>query len=351
MPVSAAKLRQMWTEVLTLSRLQRHESVLVLTSLNSNPQMAAAAVDAAASLCHSVVRLEIAANWHAFEVGSDPTVVEGGSPIDTDPVALAAMKAADLVIDLVFLLFTPGQREVLATGTRMLLAYDAPEVLARVMPTIEDRRRVLAAKAAYAKGRSIRVTSAAGTDLHAAIGMYPAITAEYGFVDEPGRWDHWPSGFVARQTDEHSAHGTIVLAPGDIILPFKTFVQSAIHLTIDAGYIVRIVGGLDAEILRSYLEGFGEPDAFAVSHLGWGLQPNARWTSLALYDKHASIGMEARAFYGNFLFSTGPGGQRHTHAHLDIPMRKCSFYVDDEPMTINGDVIPADQRVEGARAQ
>lgn len=351
MPVNAVQLRRMWTEVLELSRLQAHESVLVLTSQNSNPTLIETALQAAMPMAKSVARLDIAPNWNHFEVGNDPTVVEGQSPIDADPIALAAMKAADLVIDLVFLLFTPGQRDVLQSGTRILLAYDAPEVLARVMPSLEDRRRVLAARDAYAKGKTIRVTSAAGTDLRASIGMYPNITAEYGFADEAGRWDHWPSGFVARQSDERSAHGTVVLQAGDIILPFKTFVQSEIRLTIDAGYIVSIEGGLDAQILRSYLEGFGERDAFAVSHLGWGLQPKARWTSLALYDKHASIGMEARSFYGNFLFSTGPGGARNTHAHLDIPMRRCSFYVDDVPMTLEGDVIPQDQRVAGASAQ
>jgi 2,5-dihydroxypyridine 5,6-dioxygenase len=350
MPVSASKMRELWTQVLQLSRLQPHESVLVLTSQNSSPLLVQTAVEAAASLCKSVSRLEIAANWSRYETGSDPTVVEGESPIDHDPVALAAMKAADLVIDLVFLLFTPGQREVLQSGTRMLLAYDAPEVLARVMPSVGDRERVLAARAAYARGRSLHVTSRAGTDLRADLGDFP-ITAEYGFVDQPGRWDHWPSGFVARQSNERSARGTVVLSPGDIILPFKSYLQSEIRLTIEAGYIERIEGGLDAELLRSYLAQFDERDAFAVSHLGWGLQPKARWTSMALYDKHPSIAMEARAFYGNFLFSTGPGGSRRTHAHLDIPMRKCSFSIDGEPMTLEGDVIPDDQRVPGAGPQ
>ena len=55
--------------------------------------------------------------------------------------------------------------------------------------------------------------------------------------------------------------------------------------------------------------------------------------------------MEARAFYGNFLFSTGPGGSRRTtRCHLDIPMRNCSFFIDGQPMTLKGDVIPDDQR-------
>ncbi|MDX3906059.1 MAG: 2,5-dihydroxypyridine 5,6-dioxygenase [Pigmentiphaga sp.] len=350
MPLSPSRLTECWTEVLTLSRLVPGENVLVLTSQNSDTRVVEAATRAAVALGARVVRLEIPPNWDTCEVGTDPTVVSGASPIDDDPMALAAMKAADLVIDTVFLLFTPGQREVLQSGTRMLLAYEPPEVLARVMPSEDDKRRVLAARDVYAQGRRITVTSAAGTRLTAAIGAYP-ITAEYGYVDAPGRWDHWPSGFVARLPDDGTAEGVVVLAPGDIILPFKNYVQSPITLEIERGTIVGISGGLDAEFLDTYLRGFNDPDAFAVSHLGWGLQPKARWTSLGLYDKAATIGMEARSFYGNFLFSTGPGGSRRTKAHLDIPMRRCSFYVDDEPMVVDGDVVAPGQRVEGAGPQ
>jgi len=348
MPVSATKLRSMWREVLALSNLKAEESVLVLTSSNSNPALIESSMEAAAELGARVARLDLPPVWEFCESGTDPTTVTGQSPIEDNPIALAAMKQADLVIDLIFLLFTPGQRAVLQSGTRMLLAYEPPEVLARVMPTLDDRRRVLAARETYASGKDILVTSAAGTELRAQIGDNP-ITAEYGFVDQPGRWDHWPSGFVARVPNDHSAQGCVVLSPGDIILPFKTYVQSPIALDIKNGFITKISGGLDAEYLRQYIEDFREPNAFAVSHLGWGLQPKARWTALGLYDKHPTIGMEARAFYGNFLFSTGPGGNRKTHCHLDIPMRNCSFYVDGTPMTLDGDVIPQDQKaaIEG----
>jgi 2,5-dihydroxypyridine 5,6-dioxygenase len=305
---------------------------------------------AATDLGATVVRLDIEPNWDLFEVGTDPTVVSGQSPIDNNPMALAAMKAADLVVDLVFMLFTPGQKEVLASGTRILLAYDTPEVLVRVAPTMDDRRRVLAAASAYGTGSQIRVTSAAGTDLRARIGQHP-VAAEYGFADEPGRWDHWPSGFVARHADDDSAEGQVVLAPGDIILPFKSYVQTSIVLTIEKGFVTRISGDRDADFLKAYVDGFQDGAAFGVSHLGWGLQPRARWTSLGLYDKAQTIGMEARSFYGNFLFSTGPSASRHTPAHLDIPMRRCSFFVDDLPMVLDGDVVPEDQRVPGALVQ
>lgn len=343
MPVSAAKLNAMWREVLGLSKLKAGECVLVLTSTNSDPRLVEAAMLASAEMGARVLRLDIPPMWDPAESGTDPTAVTGQSQLDDNPMALAAMKEADLVIDLVFLLFTPAQREVLKTGTRMLLAYEPPEVLARVMPSLDDRRRVLAARDRYLKGREIRITSKAGTDLTAKIGDYP-ITAEYGFVDEPGRWDHWPSGFVARAPNEGTAHGTVVLAPGDIILPFKSYVQTPIRLTIREGMIVGFEGGLDAQFLEQYIRDFREENAFAVSHLGWGLQPKARWTALGLHDKQQTVGMEARAFYGNFLFSTGPSPGRKTRCHLDIPMRHCSFSIDGEPMTLDGEVVPAEQK-------
>ncbi|MDT8870296.1 hypothetical protein RAA17_01500 [Komagataeibacter rhaeticus] len=52
----------------------------------------------------------------------------------------------------------------------------------------------------------MRVTSAMGTDATFALGDYPMLE-EYGFVDAPGRWDHWPSGFLATWSNEGSAEG------------------------------------------------------------------------------------------------------------------------------------------------
>ena len=56
----------------------------------------------------------------------------------------------------------------------------------------------------------MRVTSKAGTELVCPLGEFPAIS-EYGFVDEPGRWDHWPSGFVLTFPNESQASGQIVI--------------------------------------------------------------------------------------------------------------------------------------------
>ena len=68
-------------------------------------------------------------------------------------------------------------------------------------------------------------------------------------------------------------------------------------------------------------------------------------------DKAQSLGMDGRAFYGNFLFSTGPnaeaGGSNNSACHVDIPMSGCSVSLDGEPMTVDGDVVAVEQRVAG----
>ena len=52
----------------------------------------------------------------------------------------------------------------------------------------------------------------------------------------------------------------------------------------------------------------------------------------SLYDREETMGMNASAFNGNFLFSLGPnneaGGDRTTACHLDIPLRGCAVKVD-----------------------
>jgi 2,5-dihydroxypyridine 5,6-dioxygenase len=80
-----------------------------------------------------------------------------------------------------------------------------------------------------------------------------------------------------------------------------------------------------------------------MSHIGWGLQPKARWSALEMYDREQTIGMDARAFAGNFLFSLGPntevGGDRNTACHIDIPMRGCTVTLDDVAVVEDGRLV------------
>lgn len=348
MPVGDAQLLTMFEHVLALSGVDETQSVAVLKSINSNPRLVWAAMVASERLGAKIFGLELPATNHQAQIGLDPTGYVGSTSLSGHRAAKIALSGVDLIIDTMMLLHSPEQTELLATGKRMLLVYEPPEILARMIPIEDDKRRVLAGVKRLEEAQTFEVYSKSGTELCAELGQYPVIP-EYGFAEEPGRWDHWGSGFLFTWPIEGSANGKIVIDAGDILLPFKTYVQSPIALDVKDGYITSISGGLDAEHLRTYMTLFRDPEAFAISHLGWGLQPRASWSAQLLYDRSETIGMDARSFYGNFLFSTGPnteaGGHRNTACHMDIPLRGCTILLDGEPMVREGSVVPEDQAV------
>ena len=351
MPVSDHQLIGAWSQVLTLSRLEPGQTVTVLTSAATHPQTLACALAAAQAKGAIVNRLDLPPVNAEKSLSRDSLAYLGTTPLTGNRAAIAALKASDLVLDLMTLLFSPEQHDILGSGTKILLAVEPPEVLVRMVPSEADRSRVKAAAQRVGRAKEMHVVSGAGTDLRCPIGQFPAIS-EYGFVDEPGRWDHWPSGFVLTFPDEGGASGRIVIDRGDILLPQKAYASERIELTVEKGYATKIEGGLDAELLNDYMASFRDPEAYAISHIGWGLQPRARWSTLGLYDREASIGMDARAYEGNFLFSLGPnneaGGSRTTACHIDIPLRRCTVRLDGEDVVREGQVLdgkgPGDAR-------
>ena len=98
--------------------------------------------------------------------------------------------------------------------------------------------------------------------------------------------------------------------------------------------------GLDAELFRSYISAW-DREAYAVSHVGWGMNPAARWDAMAMYDKRDFNGTELRAFAGNFLYSTGANevAGRHTLGHFDLPMRGCTIALDGTVVVDRGRLV------------
>ena len=342
MPVSNYQLVTAWKQVLTLSNLEPGQTVTILTGAATHPQTMECALIATQEMGAIVNRLDLPPVNGEKAHSRDSLAYLGTTPLTGNSAAIAALSASDLVLDLMPLLFSPEQHAILATGTKILLAVEPPEVLARLVPTEADRTRVKAAAARIAKANEMYITSAAGTNLSCKLGEFPVIS-EYGFVDEPGRWDHWPSGFALTFPDEGGTNGIIVVNKGDILLPQKRYCNERIVLTVENGYATKIEGGIDAELLNDYMAAFNDPESFAISHIGWGLQPRARWSTLGLYDREATIGMDARAFEGNFLFSLGPnneaGGSRTTTCHIDIPLRRCTVRLDGEDVVREGNVL------------
>ncbi|TAL75770.1 MAG: 2,5-dihydroxypyridine 5,6-dioxygenase [Burkholderiaceae bacterium] len=342
MAVSDQKLLQAWQRVLELSRLEKGQIVTILTNKSTHPQTLAMAQIAAQSRGAIVNRLDLPPVNAEKSLSRDPLAYLGNTSLTGNAAAIAMLKTSDLVLDLMTLLWSNEQAEILESGTKILLAVEPPEVLVRVIPSEADRERVKRHSARLAKAEEMLVISGAGTNIRFSLGEFPVIS-EYGFVDEPGRWDHWPSGFCFTFPNEGGSNGTIVIDEGDILLPQKCYTRDKIKLSVKNGYATKIEGGFDAEMLNEYMQSFNDPEGYAISHIGWGLQPRCYWSTLNLYDREQTIAMDARAYEGNFLFSLGPnneaGGHRTTACHIDIPLRNCSVSLDGVEVVRNGKVI------------
>ncbi len=274
-----------------------------------------------------------------------PVRSTGASPaLGGQKAAIAALKASSLVVDLTVegLLHAPELPEVISEGARVLMiSNEHPDALERLVPKETDKDQVKRAIGLVKSARTMSVTSAAGTDL--GINMVDASTVGiWGWCDRPGTVAHWPAGLVVSFPKSGSVNGTLVLDAGDVNLTFKRYLERPVRLTIIDDYVTAIEGdGTDAELMRRYLAAWGDREAYAVSHVGFGMNEHARYEALTMYDQRDTNGTEIRAYAGNFLFSTGANefAGRFTKGHFDIPVRGCTIRLDDAPVVIDGALV------------
>ncbi len=259
-----------------------------------------------------------------------------------EPV-VSALGQSGFVVDCTLegLMHAPETPAILKAGARILVvSNEHPEALERMLPDPVLETRVRAAVKQLRQARRMTVTSAAGTDV--AVDLAGASTVGvWGWTDRAGTLAHWPGGVVVSFPRAGTVSGRLVLARGDINLTFKRYLESEIHLTLEADYVTRVDGtGVDAEMMRRYLAAWGEREAYAVSHVGYGLNERARYEALAMYGRRDTNGTELRAVAGNFLFSTGANefAGRYTAGHFDIPVMGTTIALDDVLVVENGEL-------------
>lgn len=361
--------------VLRRCALQAGDTVAILGESQSRPVLVELARLAAARLGARAFTLTLPS---VFSSGEPVARSTGASPVieQLAPV-IAALQACTLVLDCTVegLMHAPELPAILQGNghTQPRIVYvsnEHPEALARLLPDDATEARAKDHIKRLRAAKTMRVTSEAGTDL--AISLQGAVVGgNWGSTTRPGTLTHWPGGLVLAFPAAGSVSGTLVLAEGDVNLTFKRYIERAITLTIEDDHVVQISGsGVDADLLRSYFAAWEDADgfaagppqgetpplggprsakrrsvgapAYAVSHVGYGLNESARWDSMALYDKRDFNGTELRAFAGNFLYSTGANevAGRHTRGHFDWPMRGCTVALDDRVVVDAGRVLP-----------
>ena len=261
--------------------------------------------------------------------------LQGSKPV------VSALGQSAMVVDCTVegLLHAPELPQILGAGARVLMiSNEHPEALERLAPTADLEAKVKAGIRRLRGAKQMHVTSSSGTDLSVSLAG-AAVGGGWGYTTRPGTIAHWPGGLCLCFPARGSVAGRLVMAPGDVNLTFKRYLESPIELTVRDDYVVDIAGdGLDAELMRSYFTAWGDRDAYAVSHAGWGMNPGARWDAMAMYDKNDFNGTELRAFAGNFLYSTGANevAGRRTLGHFDLPLRRCTVSLDGVAVVADG---------------
>jgi 2,5-dihydroxypyridine 5,6-dioxygenase len=229
--------------------------------------------------------------------------------------------------------------QILAGGARVLaISQEHPEILERCEPRAEDEAPVREAMRRLKAAQTMAVSSAAGTDLRIHLGG-ARVGGVWGFTARPGTLSHWPAGLVLAFPAAGTVNGTLVLDRGDINLTFKRYLADPVVLSIRDDHVVDVGGAnVDADFMRGYFESWGDRSAYAVSHVGWGLNRGARWDAMLFHDKADCNGTEQRAFAGNFLYSTGANevAGRHTLGHFDLPLRRCTVALDGQVVVQEG---------------
>lgn len=327
---------------LGLCGLNAAETCVVLSESSSRREIVDTALLAAQSLGAATfqVVMPTPANPGPVALRSTGTSLA----LQGNAAALAALKEADFVVDCTVegLLHSRELGGILGAGTRVLMiSNEHPENFERLPHDPDMARRVQLGYEMISAADTMRVTSGAGTDLTVRLaGAFRA--GSTGVTSGPGSIAHWPGGLVLAFPAPGTVNGTVVLAPGDVNLTFKKYVTSPIRLTVVDDFVTDVSGeGYEAEQLADYMAAFGGKDAYASSHIGWGMNPAARWDYLDLYDRSQVNGTEARAFEGNFMYSTGANetAQRFSPCHFDLPMRRCTVALDGVDVVREGALV------------
>jgi leucyl aminopeptidase (aminopeptidase T) len=182
--------------------------------------------------------------------------------------------------------------------------------------------------AALAQSEEIRVTTPRGTDIRGYVKGRP-VQYETGLFKEPGQFAAFPDSEINISPLEGSAEGKIV---SDVsIMSVGVTLYDPVTLSVKAGRIVDIQGGMAAMKLRQILESLNDEKAYNYAEFGIGLNPEARLAATNLEDLgrlgncHVGIG-SSFAIGGNVLAPN----------HIDAMYKDTTVYFDGKVVLDNG---------------
>ncbi len=283
----------------------------------------------------SFAEILAAAAWAAkcepMVVRMVPRSADGQEP---PPAIAAAMKSTDIFVCPVSTSITHTQavKEAAAAGARGIMLTQFTEDML-VGGGIEADFQALAPVCrkvanAMAGCSEIRLTTPLGTDLRmsGAGRRGNALTC----LVKPGEFSPVPNVEANVSPVEGSANGVIIV---DASIPYAGIglLEEPVRCEVSAGFITKITGGAQAEVLRTSWESRQDPNVFNVAELGVGLNPKCHFTGIMLEDE---------GVFGSVHIGTGTsitlGGIVKAACHYDLIMTQATIVADGRTILADG---------------
>ena len=185
--------------------------------------------------------------------------------------------------------------------------------------------------AVLATGKTIRMTSAAGTDLSGEISGRP-VQYETGLFREPGQFAALPNSEVNISPIEGSSEGVIVANVR--CMGYGVIKDEPITIEVNKGLVSKISGGAGADYLRQALKGFNDPTAYNLAEFAFGLNPQARGHATNLEDL-GKLGFGHHGIGSNYAI----GGEVLAPCHIDLIYSEASLEVDGKLLLDKGELL------------
>jgi 2,5-dihydroxypyridine 5,6-dioxygenase len=248
----------------------------------------------------------------------------------------AAMQKANVVFSPVSysITHTHAVKNAVSSGARIVVMTDFTEDM-MIEGGIEanfDELKPICKKVAnaLAEGNKIKLTTPGGTELEMdATGRRG--NALYCVV-EPGEFSTVPTVEANTSPLEGTTSGKIIV---DASIPYLGIglLQQPVQVEVKGGFITKIEGGVQADILRKDLESQKDKNAFNIAELGLGLNPQCKMCGIMLEDE----GVMGTAHIGIGTNIT-LGGKIKTSCHYDLIMWKARVEVDGKVIIENEEV-------------
>ncbi|HXF82564.1 MAG TPA: hypothetical protein VNN19_07420 [bacterium] len=265
-----------------------------------------------------------------------PREVDGDEP---PAVVAAAMAAADVVLTPVSysISHSAAVHDALAKGARVLSlpAMVTPEMLYRGGPEADfeaESPRCRRVAELLTGASTAHLTTPAGTDcafdLRGRTG-----NAHDCILDRPGKFSAFPWIEANIAPVDGKVEGRLVFDGSIPNLRLGGLLRSPVVCTVEAGRIVRVEGGAEAEMIRKVWASLGDAAVYTIAQLAVGLNPailtlTGRWTDHgALGTVHIGIGTSANI-----------GGATRAVAHFDGMMFRPTLRLDRTVLLEQGEL-------------